>query len=138
MRASTPTASAGRDAGPNRIVHLVDDDAAVRHSASLMLRGLSYRVKTYASGPALLQAGVRLAPGPILIDVRMPEMDGIEVQAALSASGIPFPVIIMTGHGDINLAVQAMNAGAVDFIEKPFERATLLGALERAFVRMAD
>ena len=132
MRAST-----GVVAEPNRIVHFVDDDEAVRRSASLMLRSLRFGVKTYASGAALLQGAAELAPGPILIDVRMPDMDGIEVQAALKAGGVQLPVIIMTGHGDINLAVQAMKAGAVDFIEKPFERAALLGALEAAFARMA-
>ena len=130
-------ASADVKAEPNRIVHFVDDDEAVRRSASLMLRGLRYGVKTYASGAALIEAAAKLAPGPILLDVRMPEMDGIEVQAALKAGGVALPVIIMTGHGDVNLAVQAMKAGAVDFIEKPFERATLLSALEAAFARMA-
>jgi two-component system response regulator FixJ len=124
-------------AEPNRIVHFVDDDEAVRRSASLMLRSLRYAVKTYASGADLLEAAAELAPGPILLDVRMPGMDGVEVQAALKAAGIALPVIIMTGHGDVSLAVRAMQAGAVDFIEKPFERSALLGALETGFARIA-
>jgi len=122
--------------GPNRVVHLVDDDEAVRRSASLMLRGQRLIVRTYASGAALLDAADGLVPGCILLDVRMPDMDGLEVQAALGDRGIVLPVIIMTGHGDINLAVQAMKAGAVDFIEKPFGRATLLSALEQGFARL--
>ena len=122
--------------GPNRFVHLVDDDEAVRRSASLMLRGQRLIVRTYASGTALLDAADELVPGCILLDVRMPDMDGLEVQAALGDRGIFLPVIIMTGHGDINLAVQAMKAGAVDFIEKPFGRATLLSALEQGFAKL--
>ena len=122
-------------AEPNRLVHLVDDDEAVRRSASLMLGRLRYAVKTYESGAALL-ATAELAPGCLLLDVRMPDMDGLEVQAALKARGILLPVIIMTGHGDINLAVQAMKAGAVDFIEKPFERSALLSALDEGFARI--
>jgi len=122
--------------GPNRFVHLVDDDEAVRRSASLMLRGQRLIVRTYASGAALLDGADALVPGCILLDVRMPDMDGLEVQAALGDRGIVLPVIIMTGHGDINLAVQAMKAGAVDFIEKPFGRATLLSALEQGFAKL--
>ena len=122
-------------AEPNRLVHLVDDDEAVRRSASLMLGRLRYAVRTYESGAALL-ATAELAPGCLLLDVRMPDMDGLEVQAALKARGVSLPVIIMTGHGDINLAVQAMKAGAVDFIEKPFERSALLSALDEGFARI--
>jgi two-component system, LuxR family, response regulator FixJ len=121
---------------PDRIVHLVDDDEAVRRSASLMLRSLRYVVRTYKSGPALIEAAAELAPGCILVDVRMPEMDGLEVQEALKACGVTLPVIIMTGHGDVNLAVQAMKAGAVDFLEKPFDRPALLAALEEGFSRI--
>jgi two-component system response regulator FixJ len=122
----------------NRNVHLVDDDEAVRRSASFMLRTSGYVVKTYASGVELLQAGKEIAPGCILLDVRMPDMDGLEVQRALKERGILLPIIVMTGHGDVNVAVQAMKAGAVDFIEKPFEKAVLLGALEEGFGRLED
>jgi two-component system response regulator FixJ len=74
--------------------------------------------------------------GCILLDVRMPDIDGLEVQRLLSERGITMPVIVMTGHGDISIAVQAMKAGAVDFLEKPFEKSTLLSAIEEAFRRM--
>ena len=122
----------------NRIIHLVDDDEAIRRSASFMLRTSGYLVKTYASGVELLEAGKEVAPGCILLDVRMPEMDGLEVQRALKDRGIFLPVVVMTGHGDVNVAVQAMKAGAVDFIEKPFEKAVLLSAIEEGFGRLED
>ena len=123
-------------ADTNRMVHLVDDDEAVRRSASFMLRTSGYLVKTYASGVELLRVAEELARGCILLDVRMPELDGIEVQKALKDRGTLLPVIIMTGHGDVNVAVQAMKAGAVDFIEKPFEKSVLLSALDEGFARL--
>ena len=120
------------------LVHLVDDDEAIRRSASFMLRTSGHVVKTYASGHELLAVGKDLEPGCVLLDVRMPEMDGLEVQQALKASGVRLPVIVMTGHGDISVAVQAMKAGAVDFLEKPFEKAALLGALEEGGRRLSQ
>lgn len=120
----------------NRIVYLVDDDEAVRRSAGFMLKTSGYRVDAYPSGVQFLKEGRDLAPGCILLDVRMPEMDGLEVHAALKQRGIGFPVIIMTGHGDVGVAVQAMKAGVVDFIEKPFEKAVLLSAIEEGFARI--
>lgn len=120
----------------SRTVHLVDDDEAVRRSGSFMLRTSGYIVKTYASGVELLAKARELAPGCILLDIRMPEMDGLEVQRILKERGVLFPVVIITGHGDVNLAVQAMKAGAVDFIEKPFEKDVLIGAIEEGFARI--
>ena len=119
-----------------RIVHLVDDDEAIRRSASFMLRTARYLVKTYGSGMELMAVVGTLEPGCILLDVRMPGMDGIEVQQALKDKGVLLPVIVMTGHGDVNVAVQAMKAGAVDFIEKPFEKAVLMSAIEEGFTRI--
>ncbi|MGE0179010.1 MAG: response regulator transcription factor [Sphingomonas sp.] len=119
-----------------RIVHLVDDDESVRRSASFMLRTSGFVVKTYASGVELLKDAKTITPGCILLDVRMPGLDGIEVQKALQGEGILHPVIVMTGHGDVTVAVQAMKQGAVDFIEKPFEKALLLGAIEAGFERL--
>ena len=121
----------------DRIVHLVDDDEAIRRSASFMLKTSGFIVQTFASGVELLKERA-LAPGCVLLDVRMPDMDGIEVQKALRGRGIALPVIIMTGHGDIDVAVQAMKHGAVDFIEKPFEKAVLLDAIEEGFARLEN
>lgn len=121
----------------DRVVYLVDDDEAIRRSASFMLKTSGFSVQSFASGPELLKERT-LARGCILLDVRMPQMDGIEVQKELHARGITHPVIIMTGHGDVDVAVQAMKNGAVDFIEKPFEKAVLLCAIEEGFARIMD
>jgi two-component system response regulator FixJ len=121
-----------------RVVHLVDDDEAIRRSAGFMLKTSGYQVEAYPSGLELLKAAVDLPRGCILLDIRMPGMDGLEVQQALQEKGVALPVIIMTGHGDVALAVRAMKAGAVDFIEKPFEMATLLAALEEGFQRLSQ
>ncbi len=120
----------------SRTIHLVDDDEAIRRSTSLVLRTCGYLVKTYESGVRLLESADALAAGCILIDVRMPSIDGLEVQAALRERGIFLPVIVMTGHGDVNTAVVAMKAGASDFIEKPFEMEVLIQAIEIAFTRL--
>ena len=120
----------------DRIIHLVDDDEAIRRSAGFMLKTSGYKVSSFASGVELLREAKDLQPGCILLDVRMPDMDGLQVQQALQERGIGFPVIVMTGHGDVGVAVQAMKAGAVDFIEKPFEKAVLLSALEEGFSRL--
>jgi two-component system response regulator FixJ len=102
-----------------------------------MLKTSGLRVRTYESGDGLLKEASSLEPGCILLDIRMPGKDGLEVQQELKGRGITLPVIIMTGHGDVTLAVQAMKEGAVDFIEKPFEKAVLLAAIDQAFERLA-
>jgi two-component system response regulator FixJ len=119
-----------------RTVYLVDDDEAIRRSAGFMLKTSGFHVRAFDSGDALMKAASSLEPGCILLDIRMPGMDGLQVQEALNERGVTLPVIIMTGHGDVTLAVQAMKAGAVDFIEKPFEKAIVLGAIEQAFARL--
>jgi two-component system response regulator FixJ len=120
-----------------KLVHLVDDDAAVRRSVGFMLKTSGHQVQSYESGVELLRNGTDLEQGCILLDIRMPGMDGLEVQQALQEKGVGLPVIIMTGHGDVGLAVKAMKAGAVDFIEKPFEKETLIGSLEEGFRRLS-
>ncbi len=122
--------------GELRLVHLVDDDEAIRRSVGFMLKTSGFHVRTYESGVELLKGAPNLEPGCILLDIRMPGMDGLEVQAKLRDKGVALPVIIMTGHGDVSLAVQAMKAGAVDFIEKPFEKAVLLSAIEHGVERL--
>lgn len=119
-----------------RLVHLVDDDASVRRSVSFMLKTTGHEVECYDSGDALLKAD--LTSGCILLDIRMPGLDGLDTQEALRQRGVSLPIVIMTGHGDISLAVRAMKAGAVDFIEKPFESAVLIAALSEGFSRLAS
>ena len=119
-------------------VHLVDDDEAVRRSAGFMLKTSGYQVQAYASGIELLKGAGDLRQGCILLDIRMPGMDGLEVQEALREKGVTLSVIIMTGHGDVSLAVRAMKAGAVDFIEKPFEKETLKSSLDEGFRRLSQ
>ena len=116
-----------------RVVHVVDDDDSVRRSVGFMLKTAGYSVKSYASGTELLKAVKELETGCVLLDIRMPGMDGLEVQQALRDKGVTLPVVIMTGHGDVPLSVRAMKAGAIDFIEKPFEKAVLISAIEDAF-----
>src|SRR5579859_5058604 len=120
-----------------RVIHLVDDDAAVRRSVGFMLKTSGHHVQSYESGLELLKNAPQLEDGCILLDIRMPGMDGLEVQQALHEKGILLPVIIMTGHGDVGLAVKAMKAGAVDFIEKPFEKDTLLASIQEGFGRLS-
>lgn len=119
------------------LVHLVDDDTAIRRSVSFMLKTSGHRVETYESGAELLSNCSSLEPGCILLDIRMPGMDGLEVQQELQQRGVGLPVVIMTGHGDVALAVKAMKAGAVDFIEKPFEKGPLLASLQEGFNRLS-
>ena len=120
----------------NRLIHLVDDDEAIRHSASFMLRHSGFRVKTYVDGIAFLEQVEDAEKGCILLDVQMPRMDGLQVQEALNERGVAMPVIVLTGHGDVAVAVRAMKAGAVDFVEKPYAKQTLVDALTRAFERL--
>jgi two-component system response regulator FixJ len=114
-------------------VYLVDDDDSVRRSVGFMLKTSGLTVESFTSGVEFLKEVRRLDPGAVLLDIRMPEMDGLEVQAALNERGIAFPVIVMTGHGDVEVAVKAMKGGAIDFIEKPFDKAVMLEALDEAF-----
>jgi len=121
-----------------RMIHIVDDEEAIRRSTSFLLKTSGYRATTYASGDLFLQAARTAEPGCVLLDVRMPGRDGIEVQAALIERGIAMPVIMLTGHGDVTIAVQAMKAGAVDFLEKPFDQTRLLAAIDTAMARLDD
>ena len=121
-----------------KLVHIVDDEDAIRRSASFMLKTSGYAVETWATGVAFLKEIRHVPEGCILLDVRMPEMDGLEVQRALRERGITMPVIVLTGHADVSIAVRAMKAGAVDFLEKPFEKAVLISAIEAAFDRLAQ
>ncbi|MDE8650616.1 response regulator transcription factor [Novosphingobium album (ex Liu et al. 2023)] len=121
-----------------RVVHIVDDEDSVRRSIGFMLKKSGYMVVPWVSGVEFLKNIKNAAHGCILLDIRMPEMDGLQVQQELNGRGVAMPVVLLTGHGDVANAVCAMKAGAVDFIEKPFEKAILLTAIESAFERIAD
>ena len=122
-----------------RTVHIVDDEEPVRRSLALMLKVSGYNVSTFDSGAALLDAAEALVPGALLLDIRMPDMDGIEVQKHLASRGRNgLPVVVMTGHGDLAVAAAALQGGAVAFLEKPFAKPALIDALDAAFLRLED
>jgi two-component system response regulator FixJ len=118
-----------------QVVHIVDDDEAVRESLKAMLDAAMYSCATYGSAEAFLKSARPIAPGCALIDVRMPHMDGLTLLYELSANRSEVAVIIMTGFDDVPLAVKAMKAGAVDFVEKPCAREELIDAIERALAK---
>jgi len=119
-------------------IYLVDDEEAIRRSLKLVLQLAGHEVVPFESGRHFLEAVDGLAPGCILLDIRMPEIDGLQVQQAMVERGIDMPLVIMTGHGDIAVAVTALKSGADDFVEKPFERAQMLAAIERSCMRIGD
>jgi len=119
-------------------VYVVDDDRDVRRSLSFMLGAAEIRSHPYGSGSDFLDALPDLEPGCILLDLRMPQMDGFHVMTALAERNIDWPVIVMTGHGEIPIAVRAMKLGAVDFIEKPFSEAALLACFAQAFATIEE
>jgi two-component system response regulator FixJ len=119
-------------------IFVVDDDPAVRDSLSILLRAAGHDVALFDSAKAFLESGAWSGGGCLLTDIRMPDMDGLALQEELAQRGATIPVVVMTGHGDVPLAVRAMRGGAIDFLEKPFSRDVLLGAVRRALARSAD
>jgi two-component system response regulator FixJ len=117
--------------------HVIDDDDGARDSLAFLLSTANVPVETYPSAGAFL-AVARQAAGVVVTDVRMPEMDGMELVRQLSELGVDLPVIVMTGHADVPLAVEAMKAGVVDFIEKPYDDETMLGAIRSALARQGE
>jgi len=128
---ATITGEVGLQLSGQPTVYVVDDDADVRDSLSTLLEASEFHVVTFDSAAAFL-AGSEAKNACLVTDVRMPGMDGLALQEELVSRGMRIPVIIMTGHGDIPLAVKAMRAGAVDFLEKPFEDGTLIASVNRA------
>lgn len=115
-----------------RFVYVVDDDPAIRRSLERLLDAVGFRVASYATPAAFLGVADDLAMGCVLLDLRMPEMDGFEVQARLMLINPDLPVIVITAQGDVQTAVRAMKTGAVDFIEKPYGDDALIAAIESA------
>jgi two-component system response regulator FixJ len=122
----------------DRCVYIVDDDEAVRDSLAVLLESRTYAVRSFASAPEFLAVASSLEVGCLIVDIRMPEMDGLELQRRLRECGFDFPMIVITGHGEVPLAVRAMRAGAVDFIEKPFTSEAILNSLDMALARLAE
>ena len=116
-------------------VFVVDDDDAVRRFLTGLIRSIDLTVEDYASAKDFLDAYEPGRPGCLLLDVRMPGMSGLELQRELAERSIELPVVILTGHGNVPVAVQAMKAGAVDFIEKPFNNELLLDRIQTAVAR---
>ena len=117
------------------IVFVVDDDAAVRDAIKNLLESVGIRVETFVSGAEFLAKTRADAPSCLILDVRLPAMSGLEFQRELIAAGVEIPIIFITGHGDIPITVQAMKAGAVDFLTKPFREQELLDAIHKAVDR---
>jgi two-component system response regulator FixJ len=116
---------------PEAMAHVIDDDDAARASLAFLLETADVPAATYASAREFL-AVAKDVRGVVVTDVRMPEMDGLELVRRLAELGVSLPVIVMTGHGDVPLAVEAMKAGVRDFIEKPYDDETMLGAIRTA------
>jgi len=116
-------------------VFVVDDDASVRRGLDRLLRAAGHRVETFASAQEFLKRDAYDGPGCLLLDVRMPGQTGLELRDGLMAAGCDIPIIFITGHGDIAMAVQAMKAGAMDFLTKPFDEEALLDAVAQALAR---
>ena len=112
-----------------QVVHIVDDDDAVRRSAGFLLRTSGYTVVAHESGTAFLKAAPSAEPGCVLLDVRMPDIDGLEVQRQMTARGIAMPVVVLTGHGDLSVGIAAVKAGAVDYLAKPADADEIHGTL---------
>ena len=121
---------------PNSLVHVIDDDDAVRESLEFLLRAAKIDVRTYDSATAFLNTVADGATGCIVTDVRMPGVSGVDLLRQLKARGSTMPVIVITGHGDIQLAVEAMKIGAADFLEKPFDDEVLLASVRSALGRL--
>ena len=117
---------------PEPAVFIVDDDCAIRRFLSGLIESINLRVEAYASAQDFLAAYEPGRPGCLVLDVRMPEMSGLELQRELADRAIDLPVIILTGHGNVQLAVHAMKAGAIDFVEKPFDNELLLDRIQNA------
>lgn len=122
----------GSQSGARPTIFIVDDDAAVRDALKLLLRSVGQAVETFASAQEFLEAYSEDRPGCLVLDIRMPGMSGLELQQKLNEKHSILPIIFITGHGDVPMAVEAMQAGAVDFIQKPFRDQDLIDRINQA------
>ncbi|MGP0061810.1 MAG: response regulator FixJ [Beijerinckiaceae bacterium] len=122
----------------NGIVHVIDDDAALRDSVAFLLRAAGFSVRLYDSAQTFLSELAAIEPGCVITDVRMPGIDGMELLRLLRETGQSLAVIVMTGHGDVSLAVRAMKLGAIDFVEKPFEDEVMIDTVRAALANGAS
>lgn len=134
-RSASPSQSQGNNGAVPPTVLVVDDDPSLREALSSLFRSIGTRVELFGSAPELLNSRLPDGPSCLVLDIRLPEVSGLEFQTQLGKAGIHLPIIFMTGHGDIPMSVRAMKAGAVDFLTKPFRDQDILdavaGALER-------
>jgi FixJ family two-component response regulator len=114
------------------VVLVIDDDIAIRESLASLFQSVGLRVKVFGSAPALLQSNLPNSPSCLVLDIRLPGISGLDFQADLDKAGIRIPIIFMTGHGDIPMSVQAMKAGAIDFLTKPLRHQEMIHAVTRA------
>jgi FixJ family two-component response regulator len=117
------------------VVYVVDDDTSIREAIKSLLRSVGLHVETFASAQAFLRSKRADVPGCLVLDVRMPKLSGLGLQQQMANAGIRIPIIFITGHGDITMSVQAMKAGAMEFLTKPFRDQELLDAIEQALDR---
>ena len=120
------------------VVHVIDDDEGARQSLAFLLDCAGFSARLYGSATEFLRAVPRMEHGCIVTDVRMPEMSGLELVGRLTELDVHDPVIVITGHADVPLAIQAMKAGVADFLEKPFSDDAILGAVRSALARLSD
>jgi two-component system response regulator FixJ len=123
---------------PEPVIYVIDDDEAVRQSLEFLLKTAGLTVRGFESATAFLEVLPQISSGCIITDVRMPGVTGIDLLRRVKESGVDIPVIVITGHGDISLAVEAMKIGAVDFLEKPFDDRGLLDTVRASLDRSAD
>jgi two-component system response regulator FixJ len=134
----SPSAAPAVAEPPSLVVHIVDDDEAVRASLALLLGSFGVACETHESAEAVLDLLPTLHPGCFVVDIRMPGMDGLELHGELLRRGCTLPVVVVTGHADVGLAVRAMKAGALDFIEKPYSEEVVLRAVRAALTHTVD
>jgi FixJ family two-component response regulator len=127
-----PTLPSGVGGREEPVVLVIDDDMAMRESLASLFQSVGLRVKVFGSAPELLQSRLPNAPSCLVLDIRLPGISGLDFQVEMAKSGIHIPIIFMTGHGDIPMSVQAMKAGAVDFLTKPFRHQEMLHAVTLA------